>query len=147
MHIKHKLIKFDWIPHNLIVLLWHSPFFPYKICFQPLPPSPPPPYSMWRACENCLELLWWLSDTSGTPKTQKGNIEIGEKGFVPQFLRVIFWKSKIIFTGVYLSRCFQTFLNKLTNKFHTLHTASTGSPNLERDVIFWFYILTLDCIA
>ena len=144
MHIKHKLINFDWIVlFNCSIVA--QPLFSLQNMLSATPP--PPPYSMWRECENCLELLWWLSDTSGTPKTQKGNIEIGEKGFVPQFLRVIFWKSKIIFTGVYLSRCFQTFLNKLTNKFHTLHTASTGSPNLERDVIFWFYILTLDCIA
>ena len=76
-------------------------------------------------------------------KLKKPTLRPGEGRFLPQFLWVIVRKSNIILIGIYLSRCFQTILNKLTNKLHIFHTASTGSPNLKSGVIFWFYILAL----
>ena len=114
-----------------------TPFFLKKYAYSPPPPFLP--YSMLRECENCFELLWWLPGTSGRPKTLKFNIETGGWKAVCA-IRVGDWKSKIILTGIYLSRCFQKFSNKLKNELHPLHTASIGSSNLKRQVIFWFYI-------
>ena len=101
-------------------------------------------------CWESVKIVWNCSDGYLVHlvglKLEKINIETGRRGFILQFLWVIVWKSKKKkkkLTDIYLSRCFQTFLNKLTNKLHTFHTASTGSPNLKRGVIFWFYILAL----
>ena len=91
----------------------------------------------WNCCDGCLVHLTGLKLNKSTLKLGKGGLCQGRE-FVPQFLYVIVRKSKIILTAIYLSRCFQTFLNKLTNKVHTLHTISTGSPNLIYLLILYF---------
>ena len=155
MHIKHKLINFDWIPHNLIVptishkILWHNPFFPYKICFQPLPPPRPPVPPI--QCRESVKIVWNCSDGClihlARLKPKKTTLKLGKEGLCHNFCGWLSESQKLFLQEFTLADAFKTFLNKLTNKFHTLHTASTRFPNLERDVIFWFYILTLGYIA
>ena len=114
-----------------------TPFFLKKYAYSP----PTSHIQCWESVkivsncsDGCLVHLAGLKLKNSTLKLGVG------RGFVPFVWRVIVWKSKIILTGIYLSRCFQTFSNKLKNELHPLHAASTGSSNLKRCVIFWFYI-------
>ena len=124
-------------------ILWHNPFFLKKYAYSPPPLSTSSLFNVekvkngWNCWDGCLVHLTGLKLNKSTLKLGKGSLCQG-RGFVSQFLYVIVRKSKIILTAIYLSRCFQTFLNKLTNKVHTLHTVSTGSPNLIYLLILYF---------
>ena len=72
---------------------------------------------VWNFYDGCLV---YLADL----KLKKSTLKLREGGLCHNFCG---WLSKIILTGIYLSRCLQTFSNKFTNKLHILHTASTGS--------------------
>ena len=120
-------------------ILRHNPFFLKKYAHSPPPPHPTPPLfnveRVWKLFGIALMASWYIWQAQNL-KSQHWNLCHNFCGWLSE-------SEKLFWQGIFLSRCFQTFLSKVTNKLHTLHTASTGSPNLKRGVILRFYILTL----